>query len=69
MSTLASIVDQAAYAPEGATPDLPAHAWTTAGETRRRLRARMRVRPASAPSSTLVRFRRRPGQSVADDAG
>ena len=44
VSRLATIVDHAAYAPEGASPDLPAQAWTTAAQIHRSLRGRMRVR-------------------------
>ena len=44
VSSLASMVDQAAYGPEETPPDLPERAWTTAGNVRRGLRARMRLR-------------------------
>ena len=43
VSQLARIVDHAAYAPEGASSDLPAQAWTAASRIRRDLRSRMRL--------------------------
>jgi hypothetical protein len=44
VARLATIVDHAAYAPEGAAPGLPAQAWVAAARIRRDLRARMSVR-------------------------
>jgi hypothetical protein len=44
VSTLASLVDRAAYAPEDVPAGLPLQAWTTAAGVRRRLRSRMRLR-------------------------
>lgn len=60
LSRLATIVDHAAYAPDGASPDLPAQAWTTAAQIRRSLRAKMRVRKrvgAFLDPRTLLRRR------------
>jgi hypothetical protein len=44
VSTPASMVDRAAYAPEDASADLPVQAWATAAGVRRRLRSRVRLR-------------------------
>ncbi len=58
---LASMVDHAAYAPDATPPELPAQAWTTATEIRKKLHAGMRVRGRVGafwnPRSLFVRNR------------
>lgn len=44
VSRLATIVDHAAYAPDGASPDLPEQAWAAATRIRRGLHTRMGLR-------------------------
>ena len=69
VAALAVLVDHAAYAPEDPAAVLPARAWATADEARRRVRAGMRIRARIRAFLDPRTLRRRPAQSVADDAG